>query len=91
MNRKSLGFVLLILIIGAILGSALGELVALLLPEGVVEQFFLKSANIGIDPFTINLGIFSFTFGFRFILNVIGIVGIALAAYMLRWYHRERF
>jgi hypothetical protein len=91
MNRKSLGFVFLILIIGAIIGTALGELIAYLLPEGVVEQFFLKSATIGFDPFTVNLGIISFTLGFKFILNVIGIVGIAVAAYMLRWYHRERF
>jgi hypothetical protein len=91
MNRKSLGFVFLILIIGAIIGTALGELIAYLLPEGVVEQFFLKSATIGFEPFTVNLGIISFTLGFKFILNVIGIVGIAFAAYMLRWYHRERF
>jgi len=91
MRRKSIGFLFLVLFIGAIIGSALGELVAYLLPEGVVEQFFLKSATIGFDPFTINLGILSFTMGFKFVLNVIGIVGIAFSAYILRWYHRERF
>jgi hypothetical protein len=91
MRRISLGVVVVILFIGAIIGTSLGELIAYLLPEGVVEQFFLKSATLGFDPFTVNLGIISFTLGFKFILNVIGIVGIGLAAYMLRWYHRERF
>ncbi|RKY87717.1 hypothetical protein DRQ11_05570, partial [candidate division KSB1 bacterium] len=29
---------------------------------------------------------FTITFGFSIKLNVIGIVGIAIAAYILRWY-----
>lgn len=91
MRKKSLAFVLVILFLGAIIGSALSELLALLLPAGVVHEFFLRSATIGFDPFTLNLGIISFTLGFKFILNVIGVVGIALAAYVLRWYHQERF
>jgi len=91
MHKKSLGFVILIVFLGAMIGSALGELLSLLLPVGVVKQFFLRSATIGFDPFTVNLGIIHFTLGFKFILNIIGIVGIAFAAYLLRWYHRERF
>jgi len=79
------------LILGAIIGSALGNLIALLLPDGVVKQFFIRSATIGFDPLTVNLGFFSFTFGFKFVLNVIGIVGIAFTAYLLRWYHQNRY
>lgn len=69
----------------------MGSLITLLLPDGVVKQFFVRSATIGFEPFTINLGFINFTLGFTFILNVIGVVGIAFAAYILRWYHQNRY
>ena len=90
MRKISLGTLLLFIFLGAIIGSALAELIGLLIPAGVVRQFFTRSATIGFDPFTLNLGFISFTFGFKFILNVIGVVGIAFAAYLLRWY-RQRY
>ncbi len=90
MRKKPLGIIILILFLGAIIGSALGEIIALLLPAGVVKQFFLRSASIGFNPATIDLGILEFTLGFKFILNVTGIIGIAFAAYLLRWYHGNR-
>ncbi|MBN1155247.1 DUF4321 domain-containing protein [candidate division KSB1 bacterium] len=90
MRRRPLGYIIFILFLGAMIGTTIGELIALLLPQGVVEQFFLRSAIFGFEPFTINLGVFVFTFGFSFKLNVIGIIGIALAAYILRWYRSEK-
>ncbi|MFZ5519345.1 MAG: DUF4321 domain-containing protein [Candidatus Zhuqueibacterota bacterium] len=90
MRKKSLALLILTLLLGAILGSAMGELIALLLPTGVVKQFFLRSATIGFNPFTLNLGLLEFTLGFKFILNVIGIIGIAIAIYLLRWYYENR-
>lgn len=91
MRKRSLGIIILFLFLGTIIGSALGELIAFLLPEGVVKQFFIRSATIGFEPVTINLGFITFTLGFKFILNVIGVVGIAFAAYLLRWYHQNRY
>ena len=90
MRQRSLGFIIVIIFIGAIIGTALGELVAFILPDGVVKQFFLRSALVGFEPFLLNLGVFSFTVGFSFKLNIIGIIGIAITAYILRWYRSER-
>ena len=90
MKNRSLSFIILILILGAVIGTTLGELIGFILPEGVVEQFFLRSALVGFEPFTANLGIFTFTFGLTFKLNIVGIIGIAFSAYILRWYRSER-
>ena len=90
MRERSISFIILILFLGAIIGTALGELIGFLLPEGVVEQFFLRSALFGFEPFNVNLGVFTFTLGFTFRLNIIGIIGIAFTAYILRWYRSER-
>jgi hypothetical protein len=85
-RRLSVAFILLAIVLGAIIGSALGEVIGLTMPDGVVKQFFTNTANIGFDPTQINLGIINFTLGFYFRLNVIGVIGIILAAYIFRWY-----
>ena len=43
MRLRSLGFMFLVLLMGAMVGSLLGSGLAYVLPEGVVKDFFLKS------------------------------------------------
>ena len=90
MKKKRLGIILVILFFGMLIGSALGKLIAYVVPEGVVKEFFLKSITAGFDPVTFNIGFLKLTFGFSFIINIIGIIGLAMAAYMLRWYYGHR-
>ena len=85
MRKKSIGWILIIILLGALVGSALGEVLGLILPEGVVKEFFLRSAEFGVGPGTLNLVVFSFTLGFTLKVNVIGVIGIGLVAYFLRW------
>jgi hypothetical protein len=85
MRKKSLGWVLIIILLGALLGTTLGEVLALILPEGVVKEFFLRSAQFGVGPVTLNLVIFTLTLGFSIKLNAISVLGIGIAAYLLRW------
>jgi len=85
MRKKSLGFILIILFVGALIGSAFGEVVAYILPDGVVKQFFIKSATASIGPGTLNIIILTLTLGFSIKVNVMGIIGILIAAYALRW------
>jgi hypothetical protein len=85
MRKKSLGWILIIVLLGAFIGTALGEILAYVLPLGVVKEFFLRSAIFSVGPATLNLVVFTFTLGFSFKLNVIGIIGIGISAYFLRW------
>ncbi|MBN1998797.1 DUF4321 domain-containing protein [candidate division KSB1 bacterium] len=84
-NRSKLMFVLVIFV-GALVGAVLGELVGLVLPDGVVKDFFLRSVSFGFSPTTINLVLLTFTFGATIKLNIIGVIGIVLASYVFRWY-----
>jgi len=86
MRRIKFGVLILIIFLGILIGSAFGELIGLILPDGVVKNFFLISVNTGISPTVIDLNLIKFTLGFTFKLNVIGIIGIAIATYMLKWY-----
>lgn len=85
MRKKSLTYIFLMVILGALIGSALGEVLALVLPQGVVKEFFLRSASFSVGPAVLNLVLFTVTLGFSLKLNVIGVFGIIIAAYLLKW------
>jgi hypothetical protein len=85
MRRKSFGYFLLVIVAGALIGTVLGEIIAFVIPDGVVKDFFLKSATAILGPGTLNIIVMSFTLGFSLKLNITGVIGILLAAYAFRW------
>jgi len=84
--RQSVGLAVVVIFIGALIGSVLGEVVGLLLPDGVVKEFFLKSVQFGFSPTTLNLVLLTFTIGITMKINIVGVIGIFLASYIFRWY-----
>ncbi len=86
MARKPFGYVVLILLLGAMLGTLFGELIGLILPAGVVKEFFLRSGGFTLEPVTLNAVVFTLTVGLSLKLNVAGLIGLVLAIYLLRWY-----
>ena len=85
MRKKSLGYIIFIIVVGALIGTALGEIIGVILPAGVVQDFFLRSASASIGPGTIDIILLTLTLGFSIKLNVTGVIGILIAAYALRW------
>ncbi len=85
MRKKSTAFIIFIVIVGALIGTAIGEVIGILVPQGVVQDFFLKSASASIGPGTLDIILLTITLGFSFKLNVMGVIGILIAAYALRW------
>jgi hypothetical protein len=85
-RQKRIRILVVMVVFGMILGTALGESIAVLLPEGVVKEFFLRSVVASFGPGTLNLVAFSVTFGMSFKVNVMAVLGMILAAYLFRWY-----
>jgi hypothetical protein len=85
MRKKSVAFIIFIIIIGAMIGTALGEVIGILIPPGVVQDFFLKSASARIGPATLDIILLTITLGLSFKLNITGVLGVLIAAYALRW------
>lgn len=90
MNRGRRGFNILfvigVLLFGAMIGSLLGEVIKYALPEGVVKDVFLRSIDIMLGPGVVDLIMFSMTIGFTLKLNLIGIIGLLIAYYLLRFW-----
>ncbi|MCF7807776.1 MAG: DUF4321 domain-containing protein [Candidatus Marinimicrobia bacterium] len=89
-RRRNVKIIALMIFTGAIIGSLLGDLAAAILPESVVRDFFVlafDSSNYGLaKPFVLDLHLFSITFGFTIRVNFMGVVGMGVAYYLLRYY-----
>jgi hypothetical protein len=86
LHRKRTGVLVLILVVGALVGSGLGKVLGTVIPEGPARDFFIRAVEIGFSPFTLNLAIIRLTLGFTFEINIITILGVLLLAYVLKWF-----
>ncbi len=86
-RRRSLAVVALIMFLGIVVGSVLGQAIGLLLPAGkVVRDVFVNSTDFHVGPLHVDLVVFSFTFGFSLRVNLMSAVGVFIVALILRWY-----
>jgi hypothetical protein len=78
------GFLLFIVLLGAICGSFIGDI----LGSNVKALSFLNSTYpIGTsNPIILNLKVVQFTFGINFYINILAIVGVVLAILLYRKY-----
>jgi hypothetical protein len=84
-GSRGLGLIVVIVVAGLVVGSLLGEIVASLLPSGIVHDLLTKGAQIGLaPPATLDLRFLAVTFGMLLKVNVVGILGVILAAIALR-------
>lgn len=76
-SEKSTGFLIFIILLGAICGSLLGDM----LGSNVKALDFLKNVySIGTSkPLTLDLKVLSLSFGINFNVNLMSILGIILA------------
>ena len=89
MNKKSIYFILLIIFLGCILGTALSMFIGYILPDGVVKDFFLLSKTFGFgasEKGWLELGPLRLRLGFFFDISVLSIIGVFVSWYILRYF-----
>lgn len=85
--KRRIGLVALVFFLGVVLGSVVGELIGLLLPEdNVIRTLFVSGKEFQVGPLFCDLIVFSFTIGFSLKVNLISVLGIVLVALLLRLY-----
>ena len=88
-QKRSIAFIFLVLFIGIITSTILGQLIGGILPEGVVKEFFLTSRSIGwgIQPENwIDLYVIRFKTGLFIDISVVSLLGMVIAWYLLRYF-----
>lgn len=82
--QRGIGLVLLVVVAGLAIGSLFGELIGGV-TSGWAHELFTKGPTIGLtSPATLDLRFLSVTFGLALKVNVVGILGIIVAALTLR-------
>lgn len=75
---------IVVLVVGALLGSFIGGFIGHTFPEGIVHDLFSKEISAGLAPATLDLRVMELTFGCLFKFNVPSVLGIVVAAYIFK-------
>ena len=94
MNKRNISLLVLGLFVGAAIGGVLGNILGLVLPEGVVKNFFLTSlwldlgglAGNEMGVIILDLKIITLKFGLAMNFNFTSIIGLTSAYYILRYF-----
>ena len=94
MDKRSITLIVSGLFTGAVIGGVLGNLLGLLLPEGVVKDFFLTSVSFDLGGLVgketgviiLDLKIITLKFGLAMNMNFTSIIGLTTAYYILRYF-----
>ena len=87
MKGRELTFIIVALLLGAILGGFVGELIGSFLPEGAAKTLFTKSVNIGFETTRVQLYSLSFTIGLTFKINFMSVLIVLLVIIYFRWWY----
>ncbi|MGC8722310.1 MAG: DUF4321 domain-containing protein [Acidobacteriota bacterium] len=75
---------LMILLVGAVIGTLLGQVVGMLLPGGAAHNLFFKGVSIGLkEPLHLDLSVLQVIFGITLSVNPLTLVGLLLAIYLV--------
>ena len=86
-RRRPLALVALVLFLGIVVGTVVGEAIGVILPEGkLIRDVFVNSTDFHVGPVHIDLVVFSFTFGFSLRVNLMSVVGVFVVFGFLRYY-----
>lgn len=83
-EKGNVWFYVIVLVVGALLGTALGEAIGAFFPEGPIHDFFVRGISPGLEIQTLNLVILTITFGFTIKLNVASVIGMVVSALLLK-------
>jgi hypothetical protein len=83
--KKSIGVLLIFILIGGMLGGIFGEILRVMAPNGAIQNVFASNFSPGINPpLTIDLVLLKLTFGFSIKVSLLSVLGMFLGAYLYK-------
>lgn len=87
MKRREVVFITVALILGAVIGGLLGEVIATYLPDGAAKTLFSKSIEIGFQTLKVDFYAISFTVGLMLKINLLSALAVILVMIYFRWWY----
>ena len=83
--HRSLGMLVLAIVVGLVFGSLVGELLAQFVSSPWLKDVLTRGPMLGLTPpMTLDLRLLAVTFGIVFKVNVVGVIGIVVALIIVR-------
>ena len=83
--HRSLGLLLLAIVVGLVFGSLVGELLAQFVSSPWLRDVLTRGPMLGLTPpATLDLRLLAVTFGIVFKVNALGVIGIVVALIIVR-------
>ncbi len=83
MAKRKAANIILGVIIGGIVGSALSYLLSMPFPKGPVKNFFFSALKVGFETVHVDLGFFSFSLGLGINITMLTVIFILITIYLL--------
>ena len=87
MKRKELTFIIVALILSAVVGGLVGDIIGTFLPASAAKTVFSKSIQIGLDTTKIDFYTISLTIGLMFKINAMSALSMLLVIAYFRWWY----
>lgn len=87
MKRNEITFLIVSLILAAVVGGLLGDIIGRFLPDGAAKTLFQDSLQIGLKPFTLDFFAINFTLGFMFKINFVSVLFLVMVIIYFRWWY----
>ncbi len=85
--KRRIGMIALVFFLGVVLGSVVGEVIGLLLPDGnVIRELVGSGKEVRVGPAYLDMIVFTVTIGFTLKVNLVSVLGIIVVAFMLKMY-----
>ena len=84
MEGKNLFMGIIVIVVGALLGSFIGGFIYHAFPDGIIYDLFSKEISAGLSPTTLDLRVLELTFGCLLKFNVPSVLGILFSAYIFK-------
>jgi hypothetical protein len=86
LKAREVTFLLVSLVLAAVVGGLVGEIIGSFLPDGAVKTLFERAISIGFEPLTVDLYAISFTVGLMVTINFVSILFLVMVLLYFRWW-----
>lgn len=77
---KNVIWFLVIVVVGALIGSFFGKFIGMVVPSGAIRDLFATEISAGLSPATLDLRVIELTFGCMLRFNITSVLGIIASA-----------
>lgn len=87
MKKREVIFVVVALILGAVFGGLVGDILGSYLPPSAAQTLFTKSIDIGFETIKVDFYAIAFTIGFMLKINFMSVLFVILVIIYFKWWY----